>query len=81
MSRYITILATIIESDSDTDLIALAIAGLKDISAWSIDLEDCDKVIRIVSAEDIGNEFCDKLALLGVKASVMEVFDKKYHLM
>lgn len=81
MSRYITIISTIIESGTDTNLIALAAAGLQDISEWSIDLEDCDKVIRIVSAKDISSEFCEKLALFGIKASVMEVFDEKYHLM
>lgn len=81
MSRYITIISTIIESGSDTNLIALAVAGVQNISEWSIDLEDCDKVIRIVSAKDISNEFCEKLAFFGIKASVMEVFDDHYHLM
>jgi triacylglycerol esterase/lipase EstA (alpha/beta hydrolase family) len=81
MSRYIIILSTIIESVNDTDLVSLAIAGLKDISDWSIDLEDCDKVIRIVSTRDISHEFCEKLALFGIKASVMQVFDDRYHLL
>lgn len=81
MSRYIAIISTIIESGTDTNLIALAVAGLQGISEWSIDLEDCDKVIRIVSANDISDEFCEKLALFGIKTSVMEVFDEKYHLM
>ena len=81
MSRYITIISTIIESGSDISLIALAVAGLQDISEWSIDLEDCDKVIRIVSAKDISSEFCGKLALFGIKASVMQIFDDRYHLM
>ncbi|WP_025143014.1 hypothetical protein [Pedobacter jeongneungensis] len=81
MSTYITIISTVIETSNDTSLIALAIAGLDDVSEWSIDLEDCDKVIRIVSTQDIGIECCEKLALLGIKASVMQVFDDRYLLM
>jgi hypothetical protein len=81
MSRYTIIISTVIESVNDSNLVAVAIAGLKNINEWSIDLEDCDKVIRIIAARDISNECCEKLALFGIKASVMEVFDEKYHLM
>ncbi|CAH0147064.1 hypothetical protein SRABI27_00437 [Pedobacter sp. Bi27] len=81
MSRYVTIISTIIENANDKSLVALAIAGLDGVSEWSIDLDDIDKVIRIVSVWDISTACCEKLALFGIKASVMQIFDDRYHLM
>lgn len=80
MSTYITILSTVLENANDKSLVALAIAGLDGVSEWSIDLEDIDKIIRIVSVQDISTECCEKLALFGIKATVMQVFDS-YHVM
>lgn len=81
MATYITIISTVLENASDKSLVALAIAGFDGVSEWSIDLEDIDKVIRIVSVRDISLECCEKLALFGIKATVMQVFDDRYHLM
>ncbi|QNN43435.1 hypothetical protein [Pedobacter roseus] len=81
MATYITIISTVLENASDKSLVALAIAGFDGVSEWSIDLEDIDKVIRIVSVRDISSECCEKLALFGIKATVMQVFDDRYHLM
>jgi hypothetical protein len=81
MATYITIISTVLENASDKSLVALAIAGFDGVSEWSIDLEDIDKVIRIVSVRDISSECCEKLALFGIKSTVMQVFDDRYHLM
>lgn len=41
---------------------------------WTQDLEDCDKVIRVVSSSDISSELLEKFKLIGVEAELMEVY-------
>jgi hypothetical protein len=76
MSRYVIILSTVINTPIDLRHVFEVIDIFSDISEWSVDLDDCDKILRVVCSEDIGQELVKSLARLGVISSVLEVFDE-----
>jgi len=44
------------------------------IIEWTQDLEDCDKVLRIVSRNDISSELLEKFKKFGIKAELVAVY-------
>jgi hypothetical protein len=44
------------------------------IIRWTQDLEDCDKVLRIVSSYDISNKLQEAFKSLGIAAELMAVY-------
>lgn len=56
-------------------LISDAIASVNGILDWSIDLDDCDKVLRIKSDREVGEELSAKFQLLGVGFRELETFE------
>lgn len=75
MSNYIIILSTTVNNPTDLQYISQAISGFEEISSWSVDLEDCDKILRIVCDNNIGDQLVKQLGILGMYAEVLEVFD------
>ncbi|WP_214228297.1 hypothetical protein [Pedobacter sp. B4-66] len=69
-------MSTVINAPIDLQHICQIIDGFLGILEWSVDLEDSDKILRVVSNNDIGPELVKSLARVGVSSSVMEVFDE-----
>ena len=76
MAQFILIISTVIKTSFDLDSIKNAIADFNCITEWSQDLEDSDKILRIVSAEDITEKLIRQLERAKVSASVLQVFEK-----
>ncbi|ETZ20735.1 hypothetical protein [Pedobacter sp. V48] len=76
MSRYVIILSPVINTPIDLRHVFEVIDTFSDISEWSVDLDDCDKILRVVCNEDIGRELVKGMARLGIISSVLEVFDE-----
>lgn len=75
MSRYI-IMSTVINTPIDLQHIYQTIDAFLGILEWSVDLEDSDKILRVVSNNDVGPELVKSLEGVGISSSVMEVFDE-----
>jgi hypothetical protein len=76
MSRFVIIMYTLVNSPIDLQFIKLGMEGLEEIQDWSLDLDDCDKVLRLVTTADIGAELLTRYHILGLKVKLMEVFDR-----
>jgi len=76
MSRYTIILSTVIRNPIDLEHISQTISVLGDALEWSIDLYDCDQILRVVWHKNASAELVKKLKILGVKSAVLEVFDE-----
>jgi len=76
MSNYIIILSTAVNSPTDLQQIPQVIKGFTEIFEWSLDLDDCDKILRVVCRDNIGNELIKQLGMSGVYAVLLEVFNK-----
>ncbi|WP_367867818.1 hypothetical protein [Pedobacter sp. WC2423] len=75
-SQFILILSTVIKTPFDLNLIQCTIANFNTVIEWSHDLDDADKILRIVSHEDISEKLVLHLEKAKVNAAVMEVFEK-----
>ncbi|TDO22924.1 hypothetical protein [Pedobacter duraquae] len=75
MSRYITILSTDIRTPANLLDIVNVIKSFNEILSWTVDLEDADNILRLVSTREMGEELVQRLGTSGGKATVLEVFD------
>ena len=75
MPRYITILYPIIYSLEDLNQLSEAIGGIDGILEWTIDLDDRDKVLRIVANMEVEEELTAQLQLFGIGFSELETFE------
>ncbi|MBB5623700.1 hypothetical protein HDE69_004787 [Pedobacter cryoconitis] len=75
-SQFILILSTVIKSPFDLNRIKCTIANFKSVIEWSQDLDDVDKILRIVSHEDISEKLVLNLERAKVRAIIMQVFEK-----
>jgi len=48
--------------------------SMTSIVEWTQDLEDCDKVIRVVSSNNISLELLEKFRNIGIQAELMAVY-------
>ncbi len=62
---HILIFCTSLHNQSHVRTIAPLIEGLPGIISWSFDLEDCDKVLRVVSAGMRAGQVIDTLRQSG----------------
>lgn len=76
MSNYIIILSTSVNNPTDLQQISQVIKGFTEVFEWSLDLDDCDKILRVVCCDNIGNELIKQLGMLGIYAVLLEVFNK-----
>ncbi|GAA3962298.1 hypothetical protein GCM10022246_14440 [Pedobacter ginsengiterrae] len=77
MQSYTIIISTIINSTEDLKGIQKVIEHLPSISEWSHDLDDCDKVLRVVSEINVSMVLVEQLGNLGITANVMEIFQEE----
>ncbi|WEK20940.1 MAG: hypothetical protein P0Y49_07290 [Candidatus Pedobacter colombiensis] len=75
MSRYIIIMSTVINTSIDLHHVSLVIATFSGILEWSVDLEDCDRILRVVCNDYIGIELLKGLEEKDVSSKVLEVFN------
>jgi len=76
MCQFILILSTVIKTPFDLDRIKQTINNFSSVIEWSQDLDDIDKILRIVAHEDISEKLVLNLESAKVSAVVMEVFEK-----
>lgn len=69
-------MSTVINTPIDLQHISQTINNFPGISEWSVDLEDSDKILRVVCKDDVGSELVKSLKGVGISSSVMEVFDE-----
>ncbi|AMP97948.1 hypothetical protein AY601_1016 [Pedobacter cryoconitis] len=76
MCQFILILSTTIKTPFDLDRIKQTIDNFSSIIEWSQDLDDIDKILRIVAHEDISEKLVLNLERAKVSALVMQVFER-----
>lgn len=76
MSNHIIILSTTVNNSTDLQYISQVINGFTEVFEWSVDLEDCDKILRVVCRNNIGNELVKQLGVLGIYTALLEVFNE-----
>lgn len=57
----------------DPQKVAAGLTTLTDILQWTIDLDDCDKVLRIVARRNIAKEVREAVQALGYVCWVVEL--------
>lgn len=76
MVLFVIVLSTMINSSNDLKQIEIIISRFKSIKEWSCDLEDEDKVLRIVSTRDVSSTLTEEFKKAGVSTQIMAIFKK-----
>lgn len=76
MCQFILILSTTVKTPFDLDRIRQTIDNFSSVIEWSQDLDDIDKILRIVAYEDISEKLVLNLQRAKVSAVVMQVFER-----
>lgn len=76
MSRYVIILSTVITAPNDLEQVTQIMNVFSGVSNWSVDLEDCDQILRVACKDNISVQLVKCLEEIGIGASLMEVFDE-----
>jgi len=75
MQRFIIIVATGVASSSQHSALVNVVEGFRDlIVEWSVDLDDVDKVLRVVSKKDISFLLIRKLRTALIDCKLMHIF-------
>lgn len=61
----------IIERDH-VEIIAAGLNTMGTISRWHVDLEDCDRILKVETAQDVGKEILDLLRLKGFNCEELD---------
>ena len=76
MVLFVIILSTMINTSKDLKQTQIIISRFKSIKEWSCDLEDEDKVLRIISTREISSTLIEEFRKAGVSTQIMAVFKK-----
>ncbi|KIO77610.1 hypothetical protein TH53_08135 [Pedobacter lusitanus] len=76
-SQFVLVLSTAIKAPFDLDSIKNAITNFSSVIEWSQDLDDIDKILRVVCREDISEKLVLDLERAEVSAAVLGVFERK----
>lgn len=76
MFQFVIILSTVIRSPFDLGRIKNTITNIGSIIEWSHDLDDSDKILRVVADKDISGILVSDLQSVGVDAMLLQVFEK-----
>lgn len=76
MPDHIIILSTTVNNSIDLQRISPVISGFPEVTKWSVDLEDCDKILRVVCGSNIGDDLVKQLGILGIYAELLEIFNE-----
>ncbi|MEH6305766.1 hypothetical protein RYH73_08930 [Olivibacter sp. CPCC 100613] len=72
MKNYILIFKTSIDTAEDEINIASILNNFPSSRSWTVDLEDCDKVLRVCAASDISAEIIRTLRQEGFLCEPMD---------
>ncbi|TCC98125.1 hypothetical protein EZ449_21640 [Pedobacter frigidisoli] len=75
MTLFIIILRTTVQNSGELEIVSKVMFEFAEISKWSIDLEDCDRILRVEATARIGDQLKEKLNELGLDSAVLETFD------
>lgn len=76
---FIIIIKTSLHSGDQTATLKEILDTGYRIKSWSIDLDDCDKVLRVVALSDISGALLFKLRQSGIECAAMGVFNAPPH--
>jgi len=76
MPNHIIILSTTVNNSIDLQHVSQVTSDFPEITEWSVDLEDCDKILRVVCDHNIGDKLVEQLGAQGMYAKVLEVFNE-----
>jgi hypothetical protein len=76
MKGYIIILSTSVERSQDLENLSTTLNSFSEVWEWSIDMTDCDNVLRIETSTNINTSLINKLKSLGIECSLMGVFTR-----
>ncbi len=76
-SVFVIIISTQIHRENDSKAISKIMQGFNSIFEWSHDLQDSDKILRIVSNKEISQQLVSQFTSVGIQSTVIGVFDKK----
>ena len=74
--RYIIVLYTDIFRQKDLEHISNLSNSFPCITDFSVDMNDCDKVLRVASMSDISHLLLDYLRLEDIKCKLMGVYQR-----
>jgi len=77
MDLYVIILSTTIKAAIDLERIKPDILTFRTIEKWNCDLEDDEKILRVVSTQDVSKHLMQTLEKRGITTQVLGVFKKK----
>jgi len=77
---FIIIMETSITTKNEQEKIKICLDKLTGPDQWSIDLGDCQKVLRVVTLQDITQQIVYILNQSGFDCSIMDVFHSEVHL-
>jgi hypothetical protein len=76
MVLFIIVLSTTIETSGDLNQTWIIFSRFKSIKVWTCDLEDEEKVLRIISTSEISSPLVEEFRKGGVSTQIMAVFKK-----
>jgi len=74
MTNYIVIMSSVIRGSRDLNTISLTLDFFANIVEWSIDLDDCDNILRICCSEDVSISLKVYLEMSRIECSILAVF-------
>lgn len=76
MANYIIIMSTNISRLADLGKLSNTLKLFSNVKTWSIDLTDCDKVLRIEANTDISIRLIAQLTSLNIECKLIGFFTK-----
>lgn len=76
MAQFVLIFSTVVRNSIDQDHIKKVLSNFKGIMEWNHDLEDADKILRVVCNENICKKLLSALQKAGVSAFTLAVFQR-----
>jgi len=77
---FIIIMETSVRTKNDQEMIEISLDKLTGPEHWSIDLGDCQRVLRVVSLQNITQQIVHILEVSGFAYSIMDVFYYEDHI-
>ncbi|WP_316800264.1 hypothetical protein [Pedobacter frigidisoli] len=74
MIKFILIFYTQTSSIDDLLRIEKILGGLENVLSWTLDLQDCDRVLRVMSGVDLSKKIQETFNDLGIISELMAVY-------
>jgi hypothetical protein len=75
MKEYIIIIATVVNAAEDLQSISDTLDQFESVKDWTIDLQDCDNILRISAKHDIAVQITSLLKQYNVDSKIMGIFE------